>query len=121
VPSLYFLQYFSALAGIIAGNGEEYRGVAPGALIVNAKAMNREGIGSLDDAIPGIMWAVGTCNVDIVNMSLGSGVPGPHNPQLTTCLVQSACTEVAGKDLLNHYKRLRKERLDALKRPMKYE
>jgi subtilisin family serine protease len=67
------------VAGIIASNGEEYRGVAPGAFVVNAKVLDREGSGFFDDVIAGIMWAVGTCGADIVNMSFGfSGVPvGP--------------------------------------------
>jgi len=41
VHSIDLLQYFSTLAGIIAGNDEEYRGVALEANIVNTKATKR--------------------------------------------------------------------------------
>lgn len=59
------------VAGIIAGNGEVYRGVAPGAAIVNAKVLDHCGRGSFDDMIAGSIWAVKTCHADIVNMSMG--------------------------------------------------
>ena len=59
------------VAGIIASNGEVYRGVAPGASIVNAKVLDKHGTGDFDDVMAGIIWAVNTCDADIVNISLG--------------------------------------------------
>ena len=63
------------VAGIIASNGEVYRGVAPGVSIVNAKGLNKDNDGNLDDLIAGIMWSVKDCKADIVNMSFGVSVP----------------------------------------------
>jgi len=67
------------VAGIIASNGEEYRGAAPGASIVNAKILNKEGNGSFDDGIAGVMWAIKDYKADVVNMSFGIvGVPAGY-------------------------------------------
>jgi subtilisin family serine protease len=69
------------VAGIIAGDGSgssgEYRGVAPGALIINARAGNESGLEE-GDIIEAIDWssrptADGGAGADIISMSFGGG------------------------------------------------
>ncbi|MFX1594940.1 MAG: S8 family serine peptidase [Promethearchaeota archaeon] len=70
------------VAGIVAGDGigsrGEYRGVAPGALIINARAGN-ESLSDID-IIKAIEWSSkptsqGGAGADIVSMSFGGGEP----------------------------------------------
>lgn len=73
----------TAVAGIIAGRGIDPRGlgVAPGALIMNARVFSKKGATTLAAIIAAIEWAVfgpdGIPNTgdeaDIINMSLGGG------------------------------------------------
>ena len=71
------------VGGIIAGDGTgtdgEYRGVAPGALLINARAGNASGLEEAD-IIKAIEWSsepegVGGAGADIVSMSFGGGYP----------------------------------------------
>ncbi len=61
-------------AGIIAGTGEAssgmYKGVAPGALLMNARILDSEGNGELSDMIAGIEWAVDN-GADVISISVG--------------------------------------------------
>jgi subtilisin family serine protease len=59
------------VAGIAAGRGATYRGVAFQASLINAKVLDKKGYGGLDQVMAGVMWAVKECGADIVNMSLG--------------------------------------------------
>jgi len=70
-------------AGIIAGDGSgssgEYRGVAPGVLLINARAGNESGLAETD-IISAIEWSSkpessGGAGADIVSMSFGGGYP----------------------------------------------
>lgn len=66
-------------AGIIAGTGEAssgmYKGVAPGALLMNARILDSEGTGELSDLIAGIEWAVDN-GADVISISVGGSNPG---------------------------------------------
>ncbi|MHC1574364.1 MAG: S8 family serine peptidase [Candidatus Methanogasteraceae archaeon] len=59
-------------AGIIAGTGEasggRYKGVAPGALLMNARILDSEGNGELSDIIAGIEWAVDN-GADVISIT----------------------------------------------------
>jgi subtilisin family serine protease len=62
-------------AGVIAGNGEKYTGVAPKALLIDVRVLNSSGSGSTDAIIRGMSWAASQ-GADIISMSLGgSGTP----------------------------------------------
>jgi subtilisin family serine protease len=68
------------VAGIAAGDGE-YKGVAPGALLLNAKVLDDIGGGSSSRIIAGINWAVDPDNntatddgADILSLSLGAPI-----------------------------------------------
>ncbi len=66
-------------AGIIAGTGEasggRYKGVAPGALLMNARVLDSEGTGELSDIIASIEWAVDN-GADVISISIGGPHPG---------------------------------------------
>jgi len=62
------------VAGIAAGAGAVYRGVAPAASLVIAKVLSAEG-GTEDAVLAGMSWASGQ-NVQVMNLSLG----GPGSP-----------------------------------------
>jgi len=75
-----FLGHGTHVAGIIAGNGNEYRGVAPDASIINAKVIGwQDEERFLDDLMAGMMWAVKECGADILNMSLGIEDPEQYS------------------------------------------
>ena len=63
------------VAGIAAGAGAVYRGVAPKATLVIAKALAGDG-GSEDAVLAAMSWA-SRQNVDVMNLSLG----GPGDPK----------------------------------------
>jgi hypothetical protein len=69
------------VAGIVAGTGAassgKYKGIAPGAFLINSKALDKTGSGTVSDVIKGIEWA--SDKADIICLSLGA--PGsPTDP-----------------------------------------
>ena len=62
------------VAGIVAGAGSVYRGVAPKAMLVVAKALSMGG-GTEDTVLAALSWA-SRQKVDVINLSLG----GPGDP-----------------------------------------
>lgn len=62
------------VAGIIAGEGTVYRGVAPEAVLIIAKALSANG-GTEDAVLAAMSWA-SRQNVQVMNLSLG----GPGSP-----------------------------------------
>src|SRR3989475_1957935 len=62
------------VAGIVAGAGRVYRGVAPKATLVVAKALSLGG-GTEDAALAALSWA-SRQSVDVINLSIG----GPGDP-----------------------------------------
>ncbi|MEZ0345192.1 MAG: S8 family peptidase [Infirmifilum sp.] len=73
------------VAGIAAGAGEKYRGVAPEATLLNAKALNKFGKGSDDDIAKALEWSYEQ-GAQIVNLSLG----GPDDRQCGDLLTVEA-------------------------------
>ncbi|MGE5412232.1 MAG: S8 family serine peptidase, partial [Clostridiales bacterium] len=74
------------VAGIIAGNSNSIKGVAPKALLVAYKVLESHGLGFESDIIASIEMTTdpnddGNCNdrLDIVNMSLGSNIGNPFD------------------------------------------
>lgn len=62
------------VAGIIAGKGTVYRGVAPGATLLAAKVLGEAG-GTDTDVVAGLSWAAAQ-GAQVINLSLG----GPGTP-----------------------------------------
>ncbi len=65
----------STIAGTGAKSGGKFKGVAPGAQLIDGKVLDDTGSGEESDIIEAIEWAVGE-GADIVSMSLG----GPDAP-----------------------------------------
>ncbi|MFE1833186.1 S8 family serine peptidase [Streptomyces sviceus] len=66
----------STVAGTGAKAGGKYKGVAPGAKILNGKVLDDTGFGSDSGIIAGMEWAVAQ-KADVVNLSLGgTDLPG---------------------------------------------
>jgi len=80
------LGHGTAVAGIIAGSGTasggKYRGVAPGASLLNARVIDSEGSGQISDIIAGIEWALEN-DADVLSMSLGGINLGETNPPIS--------------------------------------
>jgi serine protease AprX len=69
------------VAGIIGGNGYlsggQYEGVAPGASLVDLRALDQNGIGTDSTVIAAIQQAIAlqsTYNIRVINLSLGRGI-----------------------------------------------
>jgi subtilisin family serine protease len=67
------------VAGIAAGTGAEFTGVAPGAALLNAKVVGDDGTGLTSDIIAGMEWAVAQ-DADVVNLSLGGPASDGTDP-----------------------------------------
>jgi subtilisin family serine protease len=66
----------SITAGTGARSGGKYKGVAPGAKLLNGKVLDDNGFGSDSGIIAGMEWAVAQ-GADVVNLSLGgTDMPG---------------------------------------------
>ncbi|WP_431968237.1 S8 family peptidase [Actinacidiphila sp. bgisy160] len=61
----------SITAGTGAKSGGKYKGVAPGARLLNGKVLGDSGSGSMSQIIAGMEWAVAE-KADVVNLSLGA-------------------------------------------------
>jgi subtilisin family serine protease len=81
-----FLGHGTMVAGIIAGSGAasggKYKGIAPGASLLNVKVIDSSGDGKVSDIIAGIEWAVDN-GADILTLSLGGLNLGETNPPIT--------------------------------------
>lgn len=62
------------VAGIVAGAGSTYRGVAPDAVLHVAKVLHADGSGYMSEVIGGLEWAIQQ-NVRVINLSLGGAGP----------------------------------------------
>lgn len=80
------LGHGTMVAGIIAGSGVssggKYRGVAPGANLLNVKVIDSKGDGRVSDIIEGIEWAIYN-GADVLSLSLGGINLGETNPPIT--------------------------------------
>ncbi|MEU1848134.1 S8 family peptidase [Streptomyces sp. NPDC019990] len=62
----------SIAAGTGAKSGGKYKGVAPGAKVLNGKVLDDSGFGSDSEVLAGMEWAAAQ-GADVINMSLGGG------------------------------------------------
>jgi len=65
------------VAGIVAGDNETYKGVAPGAKLVAIKVLDSSGSGTTANIISGIDWCVtnaNSYNISVISMSLGDNL-----------------------------------------------
>jgi len=75
------------VAAIIAGQAgrtaetKDYRGIAPGAYLLNLRVLGEDGSGTVSDVVEAIDWAVEhehEYNVRVINLSLGAPVLQPY-------------------------------------------
>ncbi|MCC7415504.1 MAG: S8 family peptidase [Acidobacteria bacterium] len=75
------------VAGIIAGQGgttfetQAYRGIAPGASLINLRVLGEDGSGRVSDVVDAIDWAVAhrrQYRIGVINLSLGAPVLQPY-------------------------------------------
>ena len=80
------LGHGTMIAGIIAGSGAvsdgKYKGIAPGASLINVKVIDQNGDGKVSDIIAGIEWAIYN-GADVLSLSLGGINLGETNPPIT--------------------------------------
>ncbi len=73
------------VAGIAAGAGNKYKGIAPEARIYAAKVLHGDGSGYMSEVMAGLEWAVQQ-NVKVINLSLGGMGPCDGSDALSvTC------------------------------------
>lgn len=65
----------SFVSALISSNNLGMAGIAPDATIVGVKVLDCGGSGSFGDVIAGILYAADLADVDVINMSLGVGIP----------------------------------------------
>ncbi|MFB6246025.1 MAG: S8 family serine peptidase [Candidatus Pacearchaeota archaeon] len=61
------------VAGIVSSDDSTYKGVAPGADLFDAKALNSDGSGTASDVISAIEWSVEN-DAEVISLSLGARV-----------------------------------------------
>jgi serine protease AprX len=80
------LGHGTLVSGIIAGSGAasggKYKGVAPGASLLNVKVIDQKGNGKISDIIAGMEWALDN-NAKVLSLSLGGMNLGETNPPVT--------------------------------------
>ena len=80
------LGHGTLVSGIIAGSGAasggKYRGIAPGASLLNVKVIDQKGNGKISDIIAGMEWALDN-NAKVLSLSLGGMNLGETNPPVT--------------------------------------
>lgn len=87
----------TSMAGIIAGNGEQYEGVAPEAQLLLMKVFDDNDLSTESDVIAALEDAV-ILGADVINLSLGSAVGAdngyPLDPALAEALENAAALGV---------------------------
>ena len=91
------LGHGTMVSGIIAGSGAasggKYRGIAPGANLLNVKVIDSKGDGKVSDIIAGIEWAIFN-GADVLSLSLGGINLGETNPPITMAADNAAAAGV---------------------------
>ena len=81
------------LAGIIAGHGTEFRGVAPDARLVDIRVLDQSGAGTLRSVVAGFEWLLdnrGALGIRVLNLSFGTTQTSSYHADLLAALAESA-------------------------------
>jgi serine protease AprX len=81
------------LAGIIAGNGESFRGVAPDARLVDIRVLDANGDGTLKNVVAGFDWLLKnrkTLHITVLNLSIGTPQHRSYHKDLLAALAEAA-------------------------------
>jgi len=81
------------LAGIIAGHGTEFRGVAPDARLVDIRVLDQSGEGTLRSVVAGFEWLLDNrvaLGIRVLNLSFGTTQTSSYHADLLAALAESA-------------------------------
>ncbi len=81
------------IAGIIAANGEQFRGVAPDARLVSLRVLDANGYGNLRDVVRAFDWVLRfhlQQNIKVLNLSWGAPNATSYHTDLVSALAESA-------------------------------
>jgi subtilisin family serine protease len=81
------------LAGIIAGHGAEFRGVAPDARLVDIRVLDQSGEGTLSSVVAGFEWLLDNrvaLGIRVLNLSFGTTQTSSYHADLLAALAESA-------------------------------
>ncbi len=81
------------LAGIIAGHGTTFRGVAPDALLVDIRVLDASGQGTLRSVVAGFDWLLKNrtaLRIRVLNLSFGTTQTSSYHTDLLSALAESA-------------------------------
>ena len=81
------------IAGIIAANGSEFRGVAPDARLVSLRVLDANGYGYLRDVVRAFDWVLRyhvQQNIKVLNLSWGAPHATSYHSDLVSALAESA-------------------------------
>ena len=81
------------LAGIIAGHGTEFRGVAPDARLVDIRVLDQSGGGTLRSVVAGFEWLLdnrAALGIRVLNLSFGTTQTSSYHADLLAALAESA-------------------------------
>jgi subtilisin family serine protease len=81
------------LAGIIAGNGSAFRGVAPDARLVDIRVLDQNGDGTLHSVVAGFDWLLKNrtaLRIRVLNLSLGTTQRSSYHSDILAALAESA-------------------------------
>ncbi len=81
------------LAGVIAGHGTTFRGVAPDARLVDIRVLDQNGNGTLRSVVAGFDWLLKNrkaLTIRVLNLSLGTTQRSSYHADLLAALAESA-------------------------------
>ena len=81
------------LAGIIAANGETFRGVAPDARLVDLRVLDKNGNGRLRDVVAAFDWLLKhrkAFSIGVLNLSIGTRQTSSYHGDLLAALAEAA-------------------------------
>jgi Subtilase family len=81
------------LAGVIAGHGTTFRGVAPDARLVDIRVLDESGEGTLRGVVSGFDWLLknrAALSIRVLNLSFGTTQTSTYHSDLLAALAESA-------------------------------
>jgi serine protease AprX len=81
------------LAGVIAANGETFRGVAPDARLVDIRVLDANGVGTLKNVVAGFDWLLKNrraLHIGVLNLSIGTPQIRSYHSDLLAALAEAA-------------------------------
>ncbi len=81
------------LAGVIAANGETFRGVAPDARLVDLRVLDKNGGGRLRDVVAAFDWLLKhrkQLHIGVLNLSIGTRQVSSYHADLLAVLAEAA-------------------------------